>query len=116
MANTDRANGVLRLFDSLFRDTDLDLYDSDVDATPPAKLAAMDAKQQAWEAKKLSKTRTGKLKRLAEKLAETRQVRADRNLREAYYLNEWRTFQLSDHLPLWVELDVDFAEDYLDNL
>ena len=116
MANTDRANGVLRLFDTLFRDTDLDLYDSDVDATLAAKLAAMDAEQQVWEAKKPSKTRTGKLKRLAEKLAKTRQVRADRNLRETYYLNEWRTFQLSDHLPLWVELDVDFAEDYLDSL
>lgn len=116
MANTDRANGVLRLFNTLFRDTDLDLYDSDVDATLAAKLAAMDAEQQVWEAKKPSKTRTGKLKRLAEKLAKTRQVRTDRNLRETYYLNEWRTFQLSDHLPLWVELDVDFAEDYLDSL
>lgn len=116
MANTDRANGVLQLFDALFRDTDFDLYDSDVDATLAAKLVAMDAEQQAWEAKKPSKTRTRKLKRLAEKIAGTRQVRADKNLREAYYLDEWRTFQLSDHLPLWVELDVDFAEDYLDSL
>jgi exonuclease III len=116
MSKTGRANGVLRLFDTLFRDTDLDLFDSDVDATLAAKLAAMESEQQAWEAKKPSKTRTNKLKRLAETIAETRQVRADRNLREAYYLNEWRTFQLSDHLPLWVELDVDFAEDYLDSL
>jgi endonuclease/exonuclease/phosphatase family metal-dependent hydrolase len=28
----------------------------------------------------------------------------------------WRTFQMSDHLPLWVELRVDFADDYLSEL
>ncbi|MBV8048302.1 MAG: endonuclease/exonuclease/phosphatase family protein [Paludibacterium sp.] len=26
---------------------------------------------------------------------------------------QWRTFQLSDHLPLWVELQTDFADNYL---
>lgn len=28
----------------------------------------------------------------------------------------WRTRQMSDHLPMWVELHVDFAEDYLDEV
>lgn len=27
---------------------------------------------------------------------------------------EWRTFQMSDHLPMWVELRVDFGDDYLE--
>jgi hypothetical protein len=116
MADPDRASGVLRLFDTLFCDDDFDLYDSDVDATLGIKLAAMDAEQQAWEAKKPSKTRTKELKTLAGKIAEIRHIRTEKNLREAYYLEEWRTFQLSDHLPLWVALDVDFTEDYLDNL
>jgi exonuclease III len=116
MANTDRANGVLRLFDTLFRDADFGLYDGDVDATLAGKLSSLAADQQVWEAKKPSKTRTKALASLENKIAGTRQIRADGNLREAYYLNEWRTFQLSDHLPLWVELDVDFAEDYLDTL
>jgi hypothetical protein len=26
----------------------------------------------------------------------------------------WRTYQMSDHLPMWVELHVDFTEEYLD--
>jgi endonuclease/exonuclease/phosphatase family metal-dependent hydrolase len=26
---------------------------------------------------------------------------------------QWRTFQMSDHLPLWVELQVDFGTEYL---
>jgi hypothetical protein len=31
-----------------------------------------------------------------------------------YYVNQWRTWQMSDHLPLWVELTVDFSDQYLD--
>lgn len=27
--------------------------------------------------------------------------------------DQWRTYKMSDHLPLWVELDVDFAVNYL---
>jgi len=30
-----------------------------------------------------------------------------------YFLSKWRTFQISDHLPLWVELKIDFSNQYL---
>ena len=33
-----------------------------------------------------------------------------------YYLSTWRTFQMSDHLPLWVELKIDFSDQYLENI
>ncbi len=33
-----------------------------------------------------------------------------------YYTNTWRTFQMSDHYPLWVELKIDFSKDYLKKL
>ena len=33
-----------------------------------------------------------------------------------YYTNTWRTFQMSDHYPLWVELKIDFSNDYLKRL
>jgi endonuclease/exonuclease/phosphatase family metal-dependent hydrolase len=29
------------------------------------------------------------------------------------YYRQWRTYQMSDHLPMWVELRVDFGERYL---
>lgn len=32
------------------------------------------------------------------------------------YYKKWRTFQMSDHLPMWVELQIDFSGDYLENL
>ena len=34
----------------------------------------------------------------------------------AYYSREWITWQMSDHLLLWVELKVDFTNDYLGSL
>jgi endonuclease/exonuclease/phosphatase family metal-dependent hydrolase len=33
-----------------------------------------------------------------------------------YYLSTWRTFQMSDHLPLWTQLKIDFSDEYLDTL
>ncbi len=34
----------------------------------------------------------------------------------SYYLSKWRTFQMSDHLPLWVELKIDFSNQYLERI
>jgi endonuclease/exonuclease/phosphatase family metal-dependent hydrolase len=34
----------------------------------------------------------------------------------AYYAGKWRTWQISDHLPMWVQLKVDFTEHYLASL
>jgi hypothetical protein len=33
-----------------------------------------------------------------------------------YYAQQWRTWQISDHQPLWVELKVDFSDHYLDSI
>ena len=33
-----------------------------------------------------------------------------------YYAKQWRTWQMSDHLPLWVELTVDFSDNYLESV
>ncbi len=29
---------------------------------------------------------------------------------------KWRTYQMSDHLPMWLELRIDFCEDYLERI
>jgi len=33
--------------------------------------------------------------------------------RAEYYTKQWRTWQISDHMPLWLELKIDFTDDYL---
>ncbi len=37
----------------------------------------------------------------------------DRAKDKDYYLSRWRTWQMSDHLPLWVELAIDFSDEHL---
>lgn len=34
--------------------------------------------------------------------------------RSSYYKTYWRTHQMSDHLPMWVELKIDFSDEYLE--
>lgn len=35
---------------------------------------------------------------------------------DAEYYADWRTFQMSDHFPLWVKIKTDFADAYLEKL
>lgn len=42
-------------------------------------------------------------------------VKTEKEIRK-YYLSTWRTFQMSDHLPLWVELKIDFSNQYLEKI
>jgi endonuclease/exonuclease/phosphatase family metal-dependent hydrolase len=39
----------------------------------------------------------------------------DRKDKSVYYKTYWRTFQMSDHLPMWVEIKIDHTDDYLKN-
>jgi len=34
--------------------------------------------------------------------------------RQAYYRTHWRRRQMSDHLPMWLELKIDYGENYLE--
>lgn len=36
--------------------------------------------------------------------------------RKSYFAKDWRTWQMSDHLPLFVELRIDFTEKYLQRI
>ncbi len=36
-----------------------------------------------------------------------------RTLTRDEYYRQWRTWQISDHLPLWLELEIDFTDNYL---
>ncbi|MBM3162566.1 MAG: endonuclease [Chlorobi bacterium] len=38
---------------------------------------------------------------------------AERTARHSLAYREWRTYQMSDHLPMWIELRTDFGTDYL---
>lgn len=48
---------------------------------------------------------------IAEKQAWDRHSSTDR--KQHYYQRMWRTGQMSDHLPLWIELQIDFSDEHL---
>ncbi len=49
--------------------------------------------------------------------AEYRARDANENgLKPGTSFNTWRTYKMSDHLPMWVELQTDFSEEYFDKI
>lgn len=84
--------GSMPIFENLFKPDEIDVYRDDFE---PLRKAA-EEKARA-DAKKLGKPEP------------------DPITPEAYY-KEWRTWQLSDHQPLWVRLGVDDSDKYLEKL
>lgn len=52
----------------------------------------------------------------AEQMPATYRNKEDAEKKTRYYKTYWRTHQMSDHLPMWVELKIDFSKAYLQNL
>lgn len=40
----------------------------------------------------------------------------EKDLTEEQRFQKWRTWQMSDHRPLWIEIDTDYADQYLDSV
>lgn len=116
LADSENAHGVYDAFTTVFRDEDFDDYDSEVRATLTAKIRRTRKELERWKAKSPSQRRTTKIKSLKKDIEKTTGIRSKKASRREYYEREWRTYQISDHLPLWVELDVDFTDDYLNRL
>lgn len=41
---------------------------------------------------------------------------AGRSRASSWKYKDWRTFQMSDHLPMWIELKIDYSDDYLTSI
>ena len=91
---SDREDRVIQFFNSIFRKEDYESYKPIMKERIEMKLK--DAK------KELKNTTTKKSKEKLEKqiVSLTAAKKTEVSLRE--YYEEWRTFQMSDHLPLWV--------------
>ncbi|WP_282162198.1 endonuclease/exonuclease/phosphatase family protein [Ulvibacterium marinum] len=104
----ERKDRVIQFFNSIFRDEDYGTY------KPIMKERIADKLKTARAALKTATSKTAK-KKLNNQIASLTAARkTDASLR-AYY-DEWRTFQASDHLPLWVEIKIDFSDQYLEKL
>ncbi|MBN1781722.1 endonuclease/exonuclease/phosphatase family protein [bacterium] len=110
--SSPRNQGVLDVFQAVFTDADFGIYQNNVRETLNRKLN--NARQKLNEAEAAGKTR--EINAAKKAVQEYGNILNDAALMKQYYLNTWRTYQISDHLPLWVELDVDFSGPYLDYL
>ena len=121
--DSDKAHGVFNVFSCVFRDEDFGEHDESLKGIINGRLdlarLALAAAQAALAAasSESKKKAAAKVIAAAEKsIASDGKLLADKAARQAYYAGEWRTFQMSDHLPLFVELKVDFADSYLKQL
>jgi endonuclease/exonuclease/phosphatase family metal-dependent hydrolase len=104
----EREDRVFQFFDSVFREEDFATYEPIMKKRLKGKLKEAKAKLAAAT----SKTKRKKAERRIASLTAAGKSKA--SLRD--YYDEWRTFQMSDHLPLWVELEIDFSDRYLEYL
>jgi len=122
-ANSGRCKGVLQFFKSIYAEENFTLYEDDLKDTVKAKIVKLE-EEAAEKLQKLSQTDSQNTKaRLEKSIDSKKKAITDWELHlqnmvklKDYYLREWRTFHGSDHLPLWVELEIDFSDNYLDYL
>ena len=106
--NPKRKDRVIQFFESIFREEDFELY-------KPVMITMIDEKLKKAEKEQIH----GRLK--VDRTKATSQIKSLNKAKEntvnlKKYYEKWKTFQASDHLPLWVEIKIDFSNDYLEYL
>jgi len=90
MGPSENNNGVFRFFRSVFRDGEYATY------------------HDLMRNKKLRDYHDAGTKKAGQHRTESE--------KKSYYRNKWRTWQMSDHCPLWGELKIDFSDKYLNRI
>ncbi len=122
-SESENCTGVLQFFDSIYREDDFEAYKKDLHKTIREKITKLEAGIVEATHKLLLTASENTRNRLNKSINSKKNnivnwqeyLQNDIRLKK-YYLNVWRTFHGSDHLPLWVELDVDFSDEYLQHL
>jgi len=115
------SHGVFNFFDCVYTTRGRKPYEKTMRATLTKKIeAGKKSVEKAQRARARATTATA-IAKADKKLASARKsVAALRALKKPAglpkYFKKWRTFQLSDHMPLWVELEINFSTKYLDRL
>jgi len=83
---------MVNIYDYVYRDDDIDCYTTDLDQ---------------------ARARVGKTKGAG---SDGEPPTGGAEVDPLAFYHRWRTWQMSDHLPLWVEIKTDFTRDYLSGL
>ncbi len=106
--------GVFNFFDSVMREDQFEDYKPKVVASALNQLK----RRELDLAKELRKSKPDQEKIIKLKASVTKAKAFSENdiELEEYYFNIWKTFQLSDHLPMWTEIITDHSEEYLNSI
>ncbi len=107
---SDRNQGVLDIFEAVYQ---IDQFGD----CRPLVIKTLERNLEDAEQKLLEAQNSGKekeIKSATKKIAQLKSILDDPAEIENYYRNTWRTYQMSDHLPLWVEFEIDFSKEYLE--
>ena len=105
-AEHDNSAGVFNYYDIVFRSNQFPDYRKDL-------IETLTRRQRPYR-EKLERARSEKSKaEHQEAIDKLDALKMDQEALQIYYLEDWRTFQMSDHLPMWIELRINFSEDYL---
>lgn len=121
-ADPDKSHGVFNFFERLFTPAQMKDYEPFMKANLSKKIEkaetglakAKQKKDAAVTAEAIQKQQKA-IEKHEKSIVRFKESRDTKKGLEDFY-RIWRTFQLSDHLPLWVELEIDFSEDYLKKL
>ena len=108
-AENDNSAGTYDLYSSLFTEEQFDDYKSEIINVKKAYI-----KKKKEELKKAN-TQEKKDKINNQIKNATDFINSNAKLKNNY-LNSWRTWQLSDHLPMWTELKINFSQPYLERI
>lgn len=119
----EESHGVFQFFKSVYRPRDFPIYRDELLGSVNRKLKEFKRKKKSAE-RSLARATTDATKVRVQAAIDTQNEQiakwsaclADDVKLKKYYLSDWRTFRASDHLPLWVELKIDFSDQYLETL
>ncbi|WP_439151651.1 hypothetical protein [Winogradskyella sp.] len=78
--------------------------------------ANLEHKIEEQKVKKAKETTAEKKQKRQKSIDDFKAILASEIKQKEYYKKEWRTFQLSDHLPMWTELKINFSLSYLEKI
>lgn len=116
LSDSAKGAGAYNFYHDIFTEDDFEHYK--VSAAQAIKSQLTNAEKQLQ--KEMAKTTqdVAKIAKLNTAIADLNAILnpADETLLKEYYFKEWRTFQLSDHIPMYVELKTDHSVTYLKSM
>ncbi|MDV7187206.1 endonuclease/exonuclease/phosphatase family protein [Lutibacter sp. TH_r2] len=111
LGEEDNSAGTFNFFNHVFRENQFEDYKPEVIKTLAKQLKRKEKELVKLQGKETPNTED--IDKLTNAIADLKAMILNDNELFEYYYKTWKTFQISDHLPMWVEIKVDHSEDYL---